>query len=94
MCMNKKILTKHDVPACIPCRKGVGGCLLLSSLLTLLSFFSSCSNISEDERYIYVKPADVNRCVLVETSRDNGALTVPVLLTRYTVCRNNTVMMW
>lgn len=66
MCMNKKILTKHDVPACIPCRKGVGGCLLLSSLLTLLSFFSSCSNISEDERYIYVKPADVNRCVLVE----------------------------
>lgn len=37
----------------------------LSSLLFLLAF-ASCSNISEDERFIYVKPADVNRKVLIE----------------------------
>lgn len=28
--------------------------------------FSSCSNVDDDERYIYVKPADIGRCVLIE----------------------------
>lgn len=28
--------------------------------------FSSCSNVDEDERYIYVKPAEIGRCVLIE----------------------------
>lgn len=28
--------------------------------------FASCSNVDEDERYIYVKPAEIARCVLIE----------------------------
>ena len=35
-------------------------------LFTLLLFSTACSNISEDERLIYVKPAPVNRQVLIE----------------------------
>ena len=35
-------------------------------LLSILALMSSCSNISEDERLIYVPPANVNRAVLVE----------------------------
>ncbi len=40
--------------------------LTLSLGLTLSLLLSSCSNISEDERLIYVKPAPVNRSVLIE----------------------------
>lgn len=40
--------------------------LTLSLGLTLSLLLSSCSNISEDERLIYVKPASVNRSVLIE----------------------------
>ena len=35
-------------------------------LLTVLFLSASCSNISEDERLIYVKPAAVSRSVLIE----------------------------
>lgn len=32
----------------------------------VVTVFSSCSNVDEDERYIYVKPAEIGRCVLIE----------------------------
>lgn len=38
--------------------------LLLASIATL--FLASCSDISEEERFTYVKPAQVNRAVLIE----------------------------
>ena len=51
--------------------KVIDGAKALLSLLPLClfaasMFLSSCDNISEDERYIYVKPADVKRRVLIE----------------------------
>ena len=36
----------------------------MSAIITLAA--ASCSNIDEDERLIYVKPADVGRAVLIE----------------------------
>lgn len=38
---------------------------ILFAIATILAA-TSCSNIDDDERYIYVKPADVGRCVLIE----------------------------
>lgn len=41
--------------------------LIYSTALCALAFaFAACNDISEDERFIYVKPADVNRAVLLE----------------------------
>lgn len=40
--------------------------LLFLSMLLMLTALSSCTNIDDDEHYTYVKPADVNRCVLIE----------------------------
>lgn len=40
------------------------GCLAATALTAMVML--SCSNISEEERFIYVKPADVNRKVLIE----------------------------
>lgn len=51
--------------------KVLGGTKALLSLLPLCLFtvsmlLTACSNISEDERFVYVKPADVKRRVLIE----------------------------
>ena len=51
--------------------KVTGGAKAILSLLPLCLFaavmlLASCDNISEDERFIYVKPADVKRRVLIE----------------------------
>lgn len=35
-------------------------------IVLLMASFAACSHIDEDERLIYVKPADVARCVLIE----------------------------
>lgn len=41
--------------------------LIYSTALCALAFaFAACNDISEDERFIYVKPADVKKCVLLE----------------------------
>ncbi|MCR4853037.1 MAG: Omp28 family outer membrane lipoprotein [Prevotella sp.] len=41
---------------------------LSSQLLALMGILicTACSNIDEDERLIYVQPAEVNRCVIIE----------------------------
>ncbi|MGN0220900.1 MAG: Omp28 family outer membrane lipoprotein [Prevotella sp.] len=39
---------------------------IIPSLITLASLLAACSNVSEDERLIYVEPAPVNTTVLVE----------------------------
>lgn len=41
------------------------GCAIAAALSAIVSL-SSCSNIADDERLIYVKPADVHRKVLIE----------------------------
>lgn len=40
--------------------------LLYSAAVAAVIAFSSCSNVDEDERYIYVKPAESKRCIIVE----------------------------
>jgi len=39
---------------------------ILLAAVAISAFATSCSNIDENERYIYVKPADVGRAVLIE----------------------------
>ena len=51
--------------------------LLRFSPLTLLLLFASCSNISEDERLIYVKPAAVSRSVLIEDFTGQRCINCP-----------------
>ena len=46
-------------------------------LYTLLLVFASCSNISEDERLIYVKPAAVSRSVLIEDFTGQRCINCP-----------------
>ena len=46
-------------------------------LFTLLLIFASCSNISEDERLIYVKPAAVSRSVLIEDFTGQRCINCP-----------------
>lgn len=41
------------------------------------SLLAACSNISEDERFIYVKPAQVNRAVLIEDFTGQRCLNCP-----------------
>ncbi|MBM6672800.1 Omp28 family outer membrane lipoprotein [Marseilla massiliensis] len=41
--------------------------LIYSTAICVLTLaFAACNDISEDERFIYVKPADVNRAILLE----------------------------
>lgn len=44
----------------------LGGGLLGICTLSLLIFLASCSSIDEDERFTYVRPANVSRAVLLE----------------------------
>ena len=37
-----------------------------TAICVLILAFVACNDISEDERFIYVKPADVKKCVLLE----------------------------
>ena len=46
-------------------------------LFVLIPLFFSCSNISEDERLIYVKPASVSRCVLIEDFTGQRCINCP-----------------
>lgn len=46
-------------------------------LFALIPLFFSCSDISEDERLIYVKPAEVSRCVLIEDYTGQRCINCP-----------------
>lgn len=53
---------------------------LQSKILTVVlggTLLASCSNIAEDERYIYVKPAEVKRSVLIEDFTGQRCINCP-----------------
>jgi len=50
---------------------------LIFSFSQFLVLFTSCSHIDEDERLIYVKPAEVARCVLIEDFTGQNCLNCP-----------------
>ncbi len=50
---------------------------ILFIFLTTICMLSACDNISEDERYIYVKPAEVARAVLVEDFTGQRCINCP-----------------
>ena len=42
--------------------------LYSSAVVAVAALFTACSDIDENERFEYVKPASVNRAVLIEAS--------------------------
>ena len=65
-------IVKHFTPLAL--RRGVGGEAWVGLLVVLLA---SCSNISEDERLIYVAPAEVQRAVLIEDFTGQACVNCP-----------------
>lgn len=51
--------------------------LLYSAAVAAVIAFSSCSNVDEDERYIYVKPAESKRCIIVEDFTGQSCINCP-----------------
>ena len=50
---------------------------LLSFIACVLIMLSSCSNIDENDRFIYVPPVAVGRCVLIEDFTGQTCLNCP-----------------
>lgn len=50
---------------------------LFHLILLMSALLSSCNDIAEDERLIYVKPASVSRCVLIEDFTGQACLNCP-----------------
>lgn len=49
----------------------------LAAALLIIMLSASCSNISEDERFVYVRPANVSRAVLLEDFTGQRCLNCP-----------------
>lgn len=51
--------------------------ILYSAAVAAVIALSSCSNVDEDDRYIYVKPAESKRCILVEDFTGQSCINCP-----------------